>query len=280
MRKVLFITDFWKQQHAGGAENNDYNLLSYLSNYCDLSGANTYDMTREAVDNADFIIVSNFIHLPADIKGYIEDSKPYIIYEHDHKYVQTRDPSIYVDFIVPPELRTNESFYINAQKVFVLSSICKEVLEKNIPEAKVYSIGCSLWSDETFDYIEELLNEEKKNDLCILKSGNPIKNTSQSLAYCEKNDIVPFELSDPDYKTFLKKMASCKRFLFIPGVLETFSRISAEAKMLNLKLLTTPKKLGFASEKDLFCLSGTELISALRGRNKLALGKFREELGL
>jgi len=279
MKKVLFTTDFWKEDGVGGAESNDDNLLRYLSEYYELTGCNTFYLTEKIIDDADFIIVSNFIHLPSELKEHIQKTKPYIIYEHDHKYVRNRDPSVYVDFMVPPDQKINESFYINARRVFVLSKICKEVLEKNIPEANVYSIGCSLWSDETFDYIEELLNEEKTNDLCILKSENPIKNYYKSLVYCEENNIVPLELKEPDYRKFLKKMASCKRFLFIPGVLETFSRVSAEAKMLNLELLTSPKKLGLYSE-DISSLSGLDLIEQLRTRNQAALEEFKNELGL
>ena len=74
-------------------------------------------------------------------------------------------------------------------------------------------------------------------------------------------------------------MASCKRFLFIPGVLETFSRVCAEAKMLNLSLLTSPNRLGFASE-EIFNLSGIDLILALKQRSSRALELFKEEIEL
>ena len=65
--------------------------------------------------------------------------------------------------------------------------------------------------------------------------------------------------------------------MFFPGLLETFSRVSAEAKMLGLSLLTTPKKLGFYSE-EIHKLSGIELIDELRKRNEQALTKFEELL--
>lgn len=277
MRKILFVADFWKHQLSGGAENNDNNLLIDLSKYYQITTCNTHSLTQKNVDESEFVIVSNFVFLSDKMKQYIQDSKPYIIYEHDHKYLLNKDPSQYPNYIIPEDQKINQVFYIKANKVFVLSKICKEILEKNIPGVNVYNIGCSIWSEETFNFIETLLNTEKKNDLCILKSKNPVKNYTKSLSYCKERNIVPHELSSPDYRTFLADMASCKRFLFIPGVLETFSRVCAEAKMLNLNVLTTPKKLGFASE-EIFALSGTELIQELRRRSKDALLAFRKEI--
>jgi len=277
MKKILFVADFFSGDLSGGAENNDANLLKHLSLTNEIRICRSHKLSTQFVDESDIIIVSNFVNVSAEALKYIKNTKPYIIYEHDHKYVRNRDPSIYPNFDIPDSEKVNVEFYTNAKKVFVLSKICKEVLEKNIPSAKVHSIGCSLWSEETFGYIESLLDEKKENNLCILKSANPIKNYDKSLEYCRKNDIIPLELSEPIYRIFLKKMASCERMLFIPGVLETFSRVSAEAKMLGLKLMTTPKRLGFASE-DIFDQSGIELINSLRNRNKKALEAFQKEL--
>ena len=277
MKKVLFISDFYKQELIGGAESNDANLIGHLSSKCDLVCKRSRNLVEGDILSSDFIIVSNFTEVSEEIKEMIKDTKRYIIYEHDHKYVLTKDPSVFVDCVVPRNMMVNEDFYIQAESVVVLSKICKEILKKNIPQASVHSIGCSLWSNETFDYIEELSSREKTEDLCILKSANPWKNYDKTIKYCEQNDIIPVELANPDYKMFLKQMSSCKRFLFFPGLLETFSRVSAEAKMMGLSLLTTPKKLGFYSE-DIHKLSGIELIDELRKRSEQALTKFEELL--
>jgi glycosyltransferase involved in cell wall biosynthesis len=72
-------------------------------------------------------------------------------------------------------------------------------------------------------------------------------------------------------------LASGKRLVFIPQVLETFCRTAAEAKMLNCKLITKPKMLGFSSE-SCFQLSGIELINDIRLRIKNALKLFEDLL--
>ena len=176
---------------------------------------------------------------------------------------------------MPPEKRINVSFYENAASVIVLSKICKDILIKNIPRANVHSIGCSLWSREAFETIRKLEKVQKEFDYCILKSNNPIKMTAQALSYCKRQEINPVLLHETEYEDFLFKMSKCKRFLFLPAVLETFSRVCAEAKMLNLSLTTIPKKLGFASE-EIFDLNGPELIDALEERTRKALLYFEK----
>ena len=279
MKKVLFIADFYRKELLGGAESNDANLIKYLSTRCDLVCRKSRNLTKKDINIADFVVVSNFIDISDELKDNIKDSKQYIIYEHDHKYVKTRDPSVFVNSVAPKDMIINEDFYTKAKSVVVLSKICKEILEKNIPAAAVHNIGCSLWSKDTFDYLEELSTKEKTEDLCIMKSSNPWKNYGKALEYCAHNNISPVELESPNYRKFLEQMSSCRRFLFIPGLLETFSRVSAEAKMMGLSLLTTPKKLGFCSE-EIHKLSGVELINELKKRNEQALVKFEELLEL
>ena len=267
------MADFFSKDLSGGAENNDSNLLKHLSSCNEIKICRSHKLTTKLIDAYDVVIVSNFVNVsPAGLK-YIQDNKPYIIYEHDHKYVKGRDPSVYPNFNIPEEDKINVEFYEGAHCVVVLSKICKEILEKNIPGTNVHSIGCSLWSKETFEHIRSLAETTKTEPICILRSDNPIKNYSKALEYCRDKNIEPVELKEPIYKIFLSKMASCEKFLFIPGVLETYSRVCAEAKMMNLKLLTTPMKLGFASE-EIFSLSGLALIEKMEERNEEAYKKF------
>ena len=71
----------------------------------------------------------------------------------------------------------------------------------------------------------------------------------------------------------LKTLATYEVLVFFPQVLETFCRLAAEAKMLECKLLTTPKMLGFASE-TCYNLSGEALLNELKERRDKALALF------
>ena len=166
---------------------------------------------------------------------------------------------------------------MRAKKVFVLSDICKSVIEKNLGLANVHNIGCSLWSDQKLDILAGAASAEKTNKFGILKSDNPVKGTAQALSYCKANNIEPLHIGSPDYATFVSQLASCERFLFIPQVLETFSRVCAEAKMVNCSVATTPKMVGFFSE-DYHDLSGIDLVDKIKIKIKNALRSFEETI--
>ena len=214
----------------------------------------------------DLFLISNFALLPEGIKQMVM-LKKYIIYEHDHKYVKTRDPSKFPNFIAPKQYIINRDFYANAHKVIVLSKICKEVIEKNLQIDNVISIGCSLWSKDKLDFVESLVNEEteKIEKYCIINSDNRIKGTKEAVEYCQLKGL-DYELVGPlPEKQLLEQISKFKYFVFFPHVLETLSRITVEAKMLGCKVLTRKNLLGAASE-DWFDLNGIDLISKIRSQ--------------
>ena len=269
--KILFIADHYSDEMlVGGGENNDSALISYLQeNNVDVICIKSANATIDLVSEYDKIIVGNFCFLPIDVITYIQTTKQYLIYEHDHKYVATRDPSKFVGFKIPEEKLINADFYKNSSATVVLSKICEEVLKMNVPEANVHNIGCSLWTDAFFNSLDSLREIEKTKETCILLSSNPTKNYLKTIDYCNKKGIKADAISAPDHMEFLQLMAEYKNFLFMPSVLETFSRVCAEAKMLNLNVMTNKKLVGLFSE-ECSSLSGAELQHALHQRGQKA----------
>jgi hypothetical protein len=276
--KIAFLQDFFDNELIGGAEQNDAVLLEHMSVLGHhVVPVHTY-MIAPVIECYDFFIVSNFTRLPQDVKQYLIQKKNYIIYEHDHKYVKTRNPAAYEDFKAPPSHIINRDFYANAKKVFVLSKICKEVIEKNLNIDNVVNIGCSLWSKKKLDILRRTNSVEKTHEYGILKSNNEIKGTKEALNYCKNlkldlNDVLA--IASTDYEVFIKTLASCEKFIFLPQVLETYSRVCAEAKMVNCKIITTPKMLGFFSE-DYSELSGIPLVDKIECQITSALGMFEK----
>lgn len=272
------MADLFSHQLNGGAENNDSVLVDYLKN-SDLSveKVHSYYVNEEIINENDLFIIGNFINLKEQYKRALLN-KNYIIYEHDHKYLKSRDPSVFPEFVAPENQIINKEFYKSAKAVVVLSSICKRIIEENLNINNVYNIGCSLWSDERLDYIASLLKQKKNRKFAILDSKNSIKNTGLAIRYCTDNNI-DFDLIKPcGEKELLLELSKYEGLVFLPGVLETFSRISAEAKMLNCKLITKPKMLGFASE-EAFNLTGMDLVKEIRKRKNSALVLFKMLLG-
>tara|TARA_R110000772_G_scaffold169139_1_gene280935 strand:- start:948 stop:1787 length:840 start_codon:yes stop_codon:yes gene_type:complete len=274
--KVALLQDFFEHELIGGAEKNDSVLLNYLQqNKINAEGVHTYNIEK-VIDKYDFFIVSNFIRLPTTMLQYLIQKRNYIIYEHDHKYISNRNPGAFKDFKAPQNMIINREFYNSAKKVFVLSKVCKEVIESNLQINNVHNIACSLWSKADLDLMKEINQTTGKSyEYGILQSNNLIKGTRQAQDFCVSNNISPTLISSPDYTEFLMKLSLCEKFIFFPQVLETFSRICAEAKMLDCKIVTTPKLIGFFSE-DYSALSGTDLNDKISNNIDTALLKFKE----
>ena len=101
--KVVFVADFFREQINGGAESNDGVLINRLSELgFDITTVASSDVSVEFVleNRGNKFIISNFVRLSKDAMSVLASACDYIIYEHDHKYVSTRDPSVFVDFLM------------------------------------------------------------------------------------------------------------------------------------------------------------------------------------
>ena len=109
-----------------------------------------------------------------------------------------------------------------------------------------------------------LTDEPKEDAFSILNSPIPHKNTSGAVRYCESLGLSYNLVSSPDYREFLKKLAQCDKYVFIPQTPETLSRVAVEARMMGMEVHTTPQ-LGATSEAW-FSESGHALIDIMRRR--------------
>jgi len=274
--KIGFISDLFNENIIGGAELNDSVLIDSLEQNFLINKCKSTAVTFDFLNQNDKFIVSNFVTLPFVFRDYlVVQDKKYIIYEHDHKYVKTRDPSRFMNFKIPESFLIHREFYKKAEKVVVLSNICKNILEQNNVSHNVHSIGCSIWSDKTLDFLRNLQDIKKEYKFGVVESQNPIKGSTQAIKYCKQNNIEPILIKSSNYYDFLSKLAKCETLIFFPQVLETFSRLAAEAKMLNCELITIPKMLGFASE-TYSMLNGNELIDKIHNQKNRALHFFQD----
>lgn len=275
--KIVFISDFFSEHIIGGAEKNDDVLLNHLSNKFDISKIRSADLTESIIMDNEFFIISNFTHITENLLCLLS-SKKYIIYEHDHKYVDSRNPADYPAFKIPRNRVVNKFLYKRAYKIFVLSSICKKVLENSLCLNNVVNIGTSLWSSSDLSKIEDILLSDvnRKDEYCILHSNNPIKGYKESVRFLKSKNIDFNVISSTDQKSIWTQMRENNNFIFLPTTLETFSRITCEAKMLGCKVLTKPGLVGFFSEN--INLSGIDLINEIKTRIEKALFRFEEEI--
>jgi glycosyltransferase involved in cell wall biosynthesis len=251
-------------QVAGGGELVNEEVIRRLGAHkYSVERRRSQDVTLQFIeDNKDcFFIVGNFIALSEECKEFLKD-KRYAIYEHDHKYLTTRDPSRFSDYFAPNEYIINKDFYSSAAAVLCQSAIHSEVVVKNLLLDNVVNLGCSLWEPGTMDYIEELSSTPKVNKVAVLESTNPIKGTMEAMAYCDQQNISYNLIGSPNYREFLADLATYETLVFFPRTLETFCRFAVEARMLGCKVITN-EKIGAISQ-NWFNKKGLDLISLIR----------------
>jgi hypothetical protein len=280
MSKLVYISDFFVEHVAGGAEINDSVLLENISKNHKVVKFLSKDVTDKHINlylKSGFkFLVSNFATLSLDAMRFlVNNPKCYSIIEHDHKYLKHRNPSIYKDFVAPQEDIINRIFYVNAQSVFAQSKIHKEVIEKNLKISNVVNLGMSLWSDEQLEIIERCSNNTKQEKSSVIKSDNPTKNTAGTVQYCVKNNVEHVLISSPEYAEFIEQLSSYQKYVYMPVVLETFNRVIIEARMLGCKIVSTNLN-GCFSESWFSEYKGQQLIDFVRGERERVVNQVVE----
>lgn len=279
MNKIIYISDFFYPEVLGGGELNDHELVFLLQE----RGFNvtTFKSNNVSVKNLEknkksFYIVSNFIMLSQQCKEYLQENCNYVIYEHDHKYLKTRNPALYNEFKAPASEIVNGTFYSLAKKVFCQSSFHKRIIEKNLGLKNIINLSGNLWSLHTLKVLRLLNKSDKTDKTSILDSPIDHKNTTTAESYCKLKNIGYEKIKSNDYHDFLKCLSRNGKFLFIPKTPETLSRIVVEAKMMGIKVITN-RNVG-ASYEDWFHLSGSDLIDKMVEKRSSIIDIIVEEI--
>ena len=261
--KIVFISDFFVEHILGGGELNDHELLTILQS----KGHEVLKIQSHLV-NENYIktknkegycfIVSNFINMSPACLNYLRECK-YIIYEHDHKYLKTRNPAMYEDFLAPETEIINYEFYKSAKSVFCQSNFHKSIIEKNLKLENIENLSGNLWSVDSLEVMRILSKKEKKDICAVLDSRIEHKNTYLTSKYCDSKNINYELISSSNYYEFLSMLGTCDKFIFLPKTPETLSRIIVEARMMGLTVISS-KNIG-ATREPWYKLKGEELIN-------------------
>lgn len=240
-----------------GAELEDSALLALLNK--EIVQLLCTELT--IIDSSAFYIISNFVTLSDNIKNKLTQTKNYIIFEHDHKYVQTRNPFSYsTDGIVPEHDKININFYRSAQKVICITDWHEQQIKLNT-EANTTNIHGGIWTYNELDRLALLSETKKNNYYCIFWSR--FKNPDEARAYAHSNNLKYRILNSmPDRDMFLNVLSMHKGLIFFPRIPETGSRLIIESKMLGLEVHTN-KNSGAANEYW-FNLDGKDLINLFK----------------
>ena len=269
MNKIVYISDFFVSDIIGGGELNDHELLSLLQqdNYSIFKKrSNELDLDFIKKNINAYYIISNFIRLGQEQLNFIKQKCRYSIYEHDHKYMKTRNPAFYEDLICSKEDLINVEFYKKAERIFCQSSFHKNIINSNLNLNNVVNLSGNLWSLDSLEYLRELAKIEKQEKCSILYSSTPHKNTSGAIFYCNKKDYQYELVESKNYKEFLSLLGNNKTFVFFPETPETLSRVVVEARMMNMSVISN-KNIG-AVHEPWFEFKGEKLIDFMLNKRK------------
>ena len=261
----VFIADFFSDQILGGGElNNEEVVLALINRGHKIAKINSHIVTPKLIlDNKSAkFIVANFMNLSNESRGALISACDYVIYEHDHKYLKTRDPANYPDYKAPESDIINIEFYRNAKRVLCQSSFHMSIIEKNTGLNNVENLSGNLWSDSSLQIMEKIAAKNKRDICSIMNSTIPHKNTRGAIQFCEVKNLKFELISSKNYWQFLEDLGNNKRFVFFPKTPETLSRVAVEARMMNMSVILNDK-IG-ASHEPWFKLKGVELIEEVR----------------
>jgi GT2 family glycosyltransferase len=278
-RKIIYISDFFVNHIIGGGELNDDELIKLLVGSdkeveCTQSHLVTEDLIKSNLNS--FYIISNFSNLDYAIKERITYECDYIIYEHDHKYLDTRNPIFYKDLKAPKVSFRNYFFYKNAKKIFCQTDYHKDIIENNLKLDNIIAVNGNLWSIEILQKLSTLSKKNKKDKISILNSRTGHKNTAGAIDFCNKKKLEYELIEDKNYERFLNKLSNNKKFVFLPRSPETLSRVVCEARMMNIALVLN--QMVGAGHESWFELKGQELIQYMIERRDHILNLVISEL--
>ena len=99
--KICFVSDYFVEEINGGAERCNDAFIQKISNDFSVVKIKSRNLNPSIVKESDaFFIVANFFELSQECKVALQDHKKYLIYEHDHKYVNTNNPIIFKNFVL------------------------------------------------------------------------------------------------------------------------------------------------------------------------------------
>tara|TARA_R110000824_G_scaffold117972_5_gene270097 strand:- start:1841 stop:2680 length:840 start_codon:yes stop_codon:yes gene_type:complete len=275
--KLVFIADAFVDQILGGGEiNNDELIKIFRADGHEVKTINSPLVSKDFIDNNDNFIIANFVGLSAQVKNALQ-TKKYIIYEHDHKYLRQRNPALYEDFLAPRQEIINYEFYKNARAILCQTSFHKNIVENNLKLDNIKSVGGNLWNADSLDLMESLSSLYKGSKCSIMDSPIAHKNTDEAIKYCIGSNQEYELIRDNDYHSFLKKLGANEKFVFFPKTPETLSRVIVEARMMGVVVITN--KLVGATKEEWFSLKGKELIDYMRRKKKNIAEMVLEFLG-
>jgi hypothetical protein len=189
----------------------------------------------------------------------------FFIFEHDHKYLASRDPSVYDNSIAPKDQIVNYELYKNAYKIVGQSARHCVIMATNLNLKNIVQ-GYNFWGQDEIQNLRDFKDSEKIYDAIVLGHIFEQKNATGAINYCKANNlsynVIPHAT---EHREYCRLLSQGRNLVFFPRVNETLSRVSIETNCLNGELIVN-NNVSYCKE-SWSNLRGEELIAFIESRS-------------
>lgn len=254
-KRIVFVADYFVEHHLGGSEKSLEAILQ--------AAPPGYKIERVLTDNffpgdfrpkKDFIVLGNFIRLTKETIEEITERFSYAVIESDFKYCKYRLPEMHsagnalCSCEVDPEYAFMRNIYYNSKLNFFKS---KRHYDKHIAALPRLKENRNIILSVTYtpEDLAFLLNLRYSRErfkkfwpwdkpvYAIYDSKNWIKAREVAVEFCKEHKLKYRLLNFEDDREFQIALSKCHGLVFLPKGTESASRITLEAKIMDMELI-------------------------------------------
>lgn len=204
-------------------------------------------------------IIANVLAMNAESHKtlmFLLDHKKTVKIDFDYGFCKFRGPTPHrvlgkteCDCLTNPETKALKVLYDSIKEksshIFYMSAAQRTIHNNffDIPQEKT-TVLSSCFTSETFKKIKGLRGSPH-NDKYAIVQGHPgwhsqAKGVSESINYALENDLEYELISTTTHEEMLEKLSTYKGLIFLPLIEDTCPRITIEAKLMGLEVITIP----------------------------------------
>lgn len=246
--KIVFVSDFHKDDYAGGAELSTDALMK-TSPFGEVCFLRSRELTQEhiAAGTQKIWVFFNFGSLNLNLIPVIVANCFYFVVEYDYKFCKFRSIEKHqAETGNPCDCHTTQfgmfmsSFFAGAEHIFYMSETQRKIQVDRFPflGGDKSSVLSSIFDVQDLEFIERLRNARKDviNSFVIMNSNSWIKGVKESQDHLRDLQINFELIGGLPYHDMLRKLSEYKGLCFRPLGGDTCPRLVIEAKLLGLAL--------------------------------------------
>lgn len=242
--QVIFVSDLYRKQYAGGAELTTDALITSAD--CNVACIQSKDVTIDLLEKHAnlFWVFGNFSSMNFQLIPTIVANIRYAIVEYDYKYCKHRSPDKH--FAIEKTVcdcqdtsgRIISAFYYASEVIFWMSNAQRDVYFSMFPflQEKQNVVLSSVFDKDTIEKLTMPTASIARKGWIVLGSNSWVKGFIPAQDWCKANHKDYEVVWNLNYDDLLAKLAFAEGFVYLPEGHDTCPRMVIEAKILGCKL--------------------------------------------